>query len=147
VVFEGTQSIVDWGIRGARNGHCPEQYLAAVAALLEAYRPAVLVVQDMTPAGTQRAPRIRTLNAAIRRLAEDCSIRVHSYSRAQVRLAFAPLAAPTKEAIAASVAKTIPSFRRYLPPHRKPWMSEHARMGLFDAAALALTFIWQTTAS
>ena len=26
------------------------------------------------------------------------------------------------------------------PPPRKPWMSEDRRMGLFDAAALALVF-------
>jgi hypothetical protein len=34
----------------------------------------------------------------------------------------------------------IPAFERYVPPPRKPWKSEDARMGIFDAAALALTF-------
>jgi hypothetical protein len=37
-------------------------------------------------------------------------------------------------------AKHIPAFERHVPPPRKPWMSEDARMGLFDAAALALIF-------
>ena len=31
----------------------------------------------------------------------------------------------------------------YLPPIRKIWKSEDSRMGLFDAAALALTFFHQ----
>jgi hypothetical protein len=31
---------------------------------------------------------------------------------------------------------------RFLPPPRKLWKSEDARMGIFDAAALALTFFY-----
>ena len=46
-----------------------------------------------------------------------------------------------KDAIAEAIVKHVPAFARYLPPVRKPWMSEDKKMGLFDAAALALTFI------
>ena len=46
----------------------------------------------------------------------------------------------TKHGIAQTIAKHIPALSLYLPPARKPWMSEDARMGLFDAAALALMF-------
>ena len=42
--------------------------------------------------------------------------------------------------LAELIAKHIPAFERYVPPPRKPWMSEDSRMGLFDAAALALVF-------
>jgi len=45
-----------------------------------------------------------------------------------------------RRSLALVIAQHIPAFERYLPPPRKPWMSEDARMGLFDAAALALTF-------
>jgi hypothetical protein len=38
------------------------------------------------------------------------------------------------------IAKHIPAFERYIPPPRKPWMSEDPRMGLFDAVALGLVF-------
>ena len=38
------------------------------------------------------------------------------------------------------IAQRIPAFERYVPPPRKPWMSEDARMGLFDAAGLGLVF-------
>ena len=34
----------------------------------------------------------------------------------------------------------IPAFEAFLPEPRKWWNSEDPRMGLFDAAALALTF-------
>ena len=45
-----------------------------------------------------------------------------------------------KQMVAEAIAKHIPAFERYVPPPRKPWMSEDSRMGLFDAAALGLVF-------
>ncbi|WP_156527887.1 hypothetical protein [Bradyrhizobium stylosanthis] len=47
---------------------------------------------------------------------------------------------PEQAKTAERIAKHIPAFEQYVPPPRKPWMSEDRRMGLFDAAALALTF-------
>jgi len=41
----------------------------------------------------------------------------------------------TKHKIAEAIAKHIPALDLYVPPARKPWMSEKARMGIFDAAA------------
>jgi hypothetical protein len=46
----------------------------------------------------------------------------------------------TKHKIAEAIAKHIPALDLYVPPARKPWMSENARMGIFDAAALAWLF-------
>ncbi len=139
-VFEGARTLIDWGLRGARYRHNHDRYLAAIGDLFALYQPAVLVLQNMDPAGTRRAKRIRTLNAEIVELAAGLGISVYSYSRAQVQDAFASLKEATKEAIANAIAEEIPALRRYLPPPRKPWTSEHARMGIFDAAALALTF-------
>jgi hypothetical protein len=39
-----------------------------------------------------------------------------------------------------TIAKRMPAFEPFQPAPRKPWQSEDARMGIFDAAALALTF-------
>jgi hypothetical protein len=35
------------------------------------------------------------------------------------------------------IARHIPAFKLYIPPAKKPWMPEHLRMGIFEAAALA----------
>jgi len=145
VVFEGAMSIVDWGVRGARYKHSHRRYLTALMDLLERYQPAILVLQDMSSVGTHRAQRIQNLNEAIMEFAENRDIPVRSYSRARVREAFALPEPATKEAIAEAIAKHIPAFERHIPPPRKPWTSEHARMGLFDAAALALTFYWRNS--
>ena len=48
----------------------------------------------------------------------------------------------TKDTIAAAIAKHVPDLEYFLPPPRKPWKSEHVLMGLFDAAALALTYFY-----
>jgi Holliday junction resolvasome RuvABC endonuclease subunit len=140
VLFEGSLSPVDWGvttIRGRdRNGRC----LQIIASMFARHEPDVLVLQDTLVGGTRRSKRVTNLNAAIFKLAELNNIPVRTYSRASVRLAFSYLGSASKHAIAETIAKHIPAFERYLPPPRKPWMTEDTRMGLFDAAALMLTF-------
>jgi hypothetical protein len=74
------------------------------------------------------------------RLADQRGVLVKTYSRAQVIEYFAGLGAITKQKIAEAIAKHIPALGLYVPPARKPWMSENARMGIFDAAALARLF-------
>jgi hypothetical protein len=140
VLFEGPLSPIDWGI-ARRDGHDKNcRCLKLIAALFLRYVPDVLILQDTSPGGTRRSPRIASLNVAISELAERPSIPVHAYSRTRVRLAFSHLGSPTKYAIAEAIAKHIPAFERHLPPPRKRWMAEDSRMGIFDAAALALTF-------
>jgi Holliday junction resolvasome RuvABC endonuclease subunit len=140
VLFEAPLSPVDWGIArrdgDRRNAHC----LKAIAALIRRYRPDVLVLQDTSWTGTRRSPRITNLNAAIFELAERDGIPVCAFLRERVRAAFSHLGSASKHAIAEAIVKHIPAFERYLPPPRKSWMAEGSRIGLFDAAALALTF-------
>lgn len=140
VVFEGSLSPADWGIKELRGRQKNRRCLLAIATLFARYRPDVLVLQDMSPAGTRRAVRLRELNAGIEEMANDQGIAVFRFSRAQVRQAFAPYGATTKHSIAEIIVKHVPAFERFLPPPRKLWMNEDTRMSLFDAAALALTF-------
>ncbi len=145
VIFEGPFSPLDWSAREIRGRHKNQRCLVSVAALLERYQPDVLVLQDMSPTGTRRAFRMKELNAGIGELAEERGIPVCAFSRAQVRAAFEPFGHTSKHSIAETIAKHIPAFDRYLPPPRKPWMSEDARMAVFDAVALALTFLQSDT--
>jgi hypothetical protein len=140
VVFEGSLAPVAWGIKNVRGKRKNKQCLRYIKATLKRYEPDAMVLQDMSPTGTVRARRITVLNDSIQEMAEDFDIPTYLISRAQVRNAFVYLGVTTKQAIAEAVAKHVPAFARYLPPVRKPWMSEDARMGLFDAAALAWTF-------
>jgi hypothetical protein len=139
VLFEGPLAPLDWGAAEARGKEKRETLLARVDALFARYQPNVIVLQDMSEGGTHRPHRIRRLNEAIVEIAERYGLPVLFFSRAEVRQCFAYLGAVTKDTIAGGIAKRIPAFERFLPPPRKTWKSEDARMGIFDAAALALT--------
>jgi hypothetical protein len=139
VLFEGPLAPLDWGAAEARGKEKRETLLARVDALFARYQPNVIVLQDMSEGGTHRPHHIRHLNEAIVEIAQRYGFPVHFFSRAEVRECFAYLGAVTKDTIAGGIAKRIPAFERFLPPPRKTWKSEDARMGIFDAAALALT--------
>jgi hypothetical protein len=109
---------------------------------MELYAPDVLILQDMSQSGTHRAPRIHELNQRIAELADRRGVLVRMYSRAQVLQYFAQRDATTKQTIAETIAKSVPALKLYVPPPRKPWRSEDARMGIFDAAALAWIYFY-----
>jgi hypothetical protein len=140
VVFQGSLSPLDWGSTRRygpeKNDHC----LKIAGALFSRYQPEVLVLQDTSWTGTRRTARITNLNAAIFELADQHGLSVCSFSRDRVWAGFSYLGSPTKYAIAEAIAKHIPAFEHHLPRRRKHYMDEDARMGIFDAAALALTF-------
>jgi hypothetical protein len=108
--------------------------------IFDRHQPDVLVLQDTSAQGTPRAQRIVRLNKAIARLATQRGMPIHMYSRSDILDAFGYLGAINKQTLAEIIAKHVPVFERYVPPPRKPWKSEDARMGIFDAAALALVF-------
>jgi hypothetical protein len=140
VLFEGHLSPFDWGIREIRGARKHGRCFARISKKFDRYLPDAVVLQDTSPEGTRRARRIVNLNAAIVELAKSRGIPVYAYSRDQVRAAFEYLGYVNKQGLAEVIAKKIPAFERYVPPPRKPWMSEDARMGIFDAAALGLMF-------
>jgi hypothetical protein len=140
VLFEGPLSPFDWGVKEVRVRGKHDRGPANIKAILGRYHPDILVLQDTSSSGTVRAPRINHLNTAVAKLGEGLGIPVYAYSREIVLSAFACLGAANKQSVAEVIAKHVPAFERYVPPPRKPWMSEHARMGLFDAAALGLVF-------
>jgi hypothetical protein len=140
VLFEGTLSPYDWGVIEVRGLRKDLQVTEKVRGLFDRYAPDVLVMQDMSPQGTRRANRLILLNSALGSLARELGIPVFTYSRAEVYSEFRSIGFANKQVLARLIAKHIPAFERHVPPPRKPWMSEDARMGLFDAAALALVF-------
>jgi Holliday junction resolvasome RuvABC endonuclease subunit len=138
VLFEGHQSPFDWGLFETRGPRKQRRCLARVVKILDRYQPDFLVLRDSSTQDT-RTQRIANLNAAISELAKDRRIPIHAYSHDHVRDAFEYAGVGNKQGVAEVIAKHIPAFERYVPPPRKPWMSEDPRMGLFDAAALGLS--------
>jgi hypothetical protein len=140
VLFEGTLSPYDWGIFELRGAKRDAICLHKMRQLLDRYDVDALVIQNTDPDGTRRALRLTALNAAVEAAARQHGLPVFKYSRDDVYRTFASAGFSNKQMLAELIVKHIPAFERYSPPPRKPWMSEDARMGLFDAAALALVF-------
>jgi hypothetical protein len=140
VLFEGWPALVDWGVYDARGAGKNARCLDRIDSLLALHTPDVVVFQDMSEGGTRRAIRIRELNRDAAELADQRGALVCMYPRAQVVEHFEDLGAVTKQGIAETIAKDIRALNLYMPPARKPWMSEDARMGIFDAAALVCMY-------
>jgi hypothetical protein len=141
VLLEYQLSPVDWGAPEVRGHDRAKRCLRQIDSLLTLHTPDVLVLQDTTRRGTHRAPRIEALNHQTLQLAKQRGVPVRTYSRPQVREYFEEFGATTKQRIAEIVAQHTPALALYVPPPRKPWKSEDARMGIFEAAALAWTYL------
>jgi Holliday junction resolvasome RuvABC endonuclease subunit len=137
-VLEGHKELVDWGVKSV-TGDKNAGSVVKVEELIAHYNPQVMVLEDTVAKGSRRAPRIQKLTKRLINLAERRPVKVALFSRKQVRRAFFADGRGTKHALAEIVAKRFPEelgFR--LPPKRRAWMSDDARMGIFDAVALAL---------
>ena len=140
VVMEGQNTIIECGRRVA-DGNKNAQSLAKLKKLLDFYWPGALVLQDVEAKGSRRAPRIRTLNRQIKRVAEKHKIEVKLISGKQLRSLLLGNPNGTKQEMAEMLAAQFPDeLESRLPPKRKPWESEDSRMDIFDAMALAVVF-------
>ena len=137
VLLEHWFSPIDWGAPEVRGTDRAKRCLKRIDALVALHTPDTLILQDMSRRGTRRAPRIQNLNRQTVLLAKRRGVPVRTFSRAQVLDYFQEFGATTKQRIAETIAKRTPALSLYVPPPRKPWKSEDARTGIFEAAALA----------
>lgn len=137
-ILEGPRQLVDWGVRDARttkNTGCVKR----VEELIEWYEPDVLVLEDSADTRCRRRGRVRDLIERVRKLALRKHLRCRSLPWCTVRKALGN-ASTTKQEIATILANRFPELALRLPPPRKSWMSEDARLGIFDALALGVVF-------
>ena len=140
VLFEDPNSPIEWGICDPRGDRKKHKAIRGIAALVERYSPDILILRDRTSNRLKRNWRHAALIDALEKLAKRKGISIARYSRDEVRESFGSLGSPTRYAIVQAIAKQVPIFETYVPPIRKIWKAEDRRMGMFDAAALALTF-------
>ena len=137
VVFEGPDLLIDWGVRRVTG----EKNLASISAfsqLIRRYRPDDFAIEDVNAKSCDRGQRVRTLIVALEDHARESGLAVRRVSSAAVKKAFLAKSARNKHQIAQFIAAHFPELATYIPPERKPWMSESVNMAIFDAAAFAL---------
>lgn len=138
VLFEDSLSLVDWGITAMKGEMKSEHCIQFTARLIERYVPDVIVIEDTDQHGSRRDERVRALYRSFMTLAGVHGIDVVRYARADVDKAFNAAGALKKQERAQLVAAMLPALSHRMPPIRKPWMSEHPRMPLFEAASLGI---------
>lgn len=129
---------IDWGVSDVQGANRNQTCIRRVAALLAKYNLDVLLLRD--PAET-RGQRVSALIEAIAALPRHQGVGCFMISRIEVRKAFKHIERPTRQRIAHVIAQRVPFLEPLVPPPRKIWNSEDRRMGLFDAIALALTYL------
>ena len=132
-------AMVDWGIihaRGDKHAVC----LKRITELVSTFSPAVLVMRHAAGSNRKRTKRIQKLITSVLALARGRGIEVKLFADKDVRRKFERFGISTREEIAKLLATNIEALSSRLPPKRKPWKSEDARLGLFDAAALVVSF-------
>ena len=139
VLFESPLSPVDWGMASAKVGR-NAKLLARFERLLHRYEPDVCVLEEFETREARRVSRIQRFCRAMLHVAATRGLGTQVYSRAAVRTCFASVGATTRLEIAHAVASHIDALSHRLPRKRSPGASGDVRQGLFDAAALAITY-------
>jgi len=142
-LFAGPLTPVDWGTKEVRGPEKNARSLEAAKRLIERHQPDVLVLEDHIADARRRRDRARRLLRLIKSHADSQALEVYTFTRSQVRQSFSGVGAVTKHEIAQAIASHVAEFEPLLPRPRKRWESEFERMGIFEAAALAITFYCQ----
>src|SRR6266849_1110691 len=137
VVLESPDKLLDWGVRSyRRKGNSSDVLIQRrLRPLLALWRPTLLVIggtRQMPP--RQKLPRARFLRGV--------AVEAKNYRASVQILKKWPIDRAeklTKHQRAQAVIERFPVLAQKLPPKRKPWESEHYRMSMFSAAALAMT--------
>lgn len=141
VLFAKPLTPADWSVverKKDRNAQC----LFALERVIERYQPDVIAFEAYDDIPVPRAERICRLYRSMTSLAQARAIEVVTYTRSDVRLAFAPAGAVSRYEIACAIAQHIDALRPRLPKKRALWEGEKPNMALFSAAAVALTHYW-----
>lgn len=140
-VFEGPDTLLDWGIVQVSPKEKNRRVLRSIEEKLARYEPSVIVLEDYQTGPSKRWSRVKALLEKIAALGAARHVPCRSISRAQVRALFPHLSKPTRTAIAAAIAERFPEIRPTLPPVHKFWYeAEEERLNIFDAAALAIAY-------
>jgi hypothetical protein len=141
-VLEGQDTLVNWGVKVVSGkGNKNAKLLPKVEELIAHYQPGALVMEDASAKGSLRRPRIQRLVQQITKMAITQKANVTLFSREEVTKILFPDGHWIKHGLAQIVAGQFPEqLGSKLPPKRTAAMREHYQMGIFDAAAMLLTF-------
>jgi len=142
VIFAGPHTLLDWGIRTHADGEHSvlERRLIGLQTM---FAPSTILVRKTNEHSQTKTPTIRPAFNIVKCFARRAVVAVRLIDGSKIRRFFARKAKTNKHDVARMVADRFPELSWRLPPKRKPWQSEPARMPLFDAASLGVFYFEQ----
>jgi len=139
--FEPPAKFVAFGVT---RFHSLQTGIRRATSWMDGLRPTILVLRKIERRSTRDRRRTRLLVHLIRLSARHSSIRVSLVSKRQLQAHFRTYALTTKYQVASFLAGTFPELASRLPGSRKPWERENWHMPVFDATAIAVTYLAKT---
>jgi hypothetical protein len=136
-VFFEDGRLTDWQ-RIEKNGE--GDVLAILDRVLDGCAADVLILEDADATGCKRSPVMRILLKRMAVHARGRGFLVRLVSASDVRLAWRAKGQRNKQAVAATLAQQFPELQHLVPPPRRNFMNEDARVHIFDAVSLVLRY-------
>jgi hypothetical protein len=128
-------TVQDWGTRLVDSA---EDALRGLDVILLLCGSEVVVIEDVDAPGSVRRPRIRIILRQLADHARRRGIEVVTVPREAVYEAWSARGLTNKYSIAQEIGKEFPDLEPLVPPPRKHYDVEPAKVHLFDAASLVL---------
>lgn len=103
------------------------------------FQPNILILEDYEK--SNKSERVKKLIKKLYDYWKD-KIKIHRYSRQQVKDTFQVFGARNKFEIGRKIVDIYPQLTAKLPDKRKPWEPENYYQGIFDAMALEMTHLY-----
>jgi hypothetical protein len=132
VCFESGE-VLDWGTRRVEGND-----VAALDRILELCPADVLIIEDAKAEHCLRRARVKRILVAIERHARSLGIEVRKVSAHAALRSWMRRGIANKSEMAQVIAAEFPPLDLVVPRPRGKYRSEQARMGIFDAASLAI---------
>ena len=137
IIFENAKIIIDWGHAFVFN-HDPEIFEKRITTLIEYNQ-----IETVLSYTIHRRPRqIQKNISSLKKICKKHGVQTKYLSKKNMTDTFEPLGAYTRYQRAGLIVEYLPDLSYKLPPKRKPWQSEDLRMSIFDAAGLALSYLY-----
>ncbi len=128
-VLEDSRELLDWGVRRNYGGQKPWRITLIrkkLSSLLSQWEPTLVLLNEVP----RFSPQIQRIATVIRKEARHRKLSVRVVDKQGVKSAFG---------LGQQITKSVLHWE--LPPKRKIWESEHYRMSVFSAAALAMAYL------
>jgi hypothetical protein len=140
-VFDSPKDLVDYGVGYVRPVSNSKSF-NKVNRYLDYYNPDIVLVRALTNPNSKMNKRNKKLIDLICERAKKKGLRVHQYTRGQVKDVFSLFNVVSKYQISKKIIEWFPVLEGVEYPYRKEWMNENHFVGVFDSISLGIVYYY-----